>query len=208
MKLSQSILTASVLVAAMTGASIANDEKPFTGPYLGIEGGLGHVKQGLEKDGGELSIGGIAGYRHQFDNDFVLGIEGGVNKNFYEPDELGSFFSRDYKLGWSMSGVLGYSFGADKKNLVFIKAGYNRLRFGELPFGVDIPLSDTLAEFVNSLNDSAGSLKLGAGYERKLSNLLSVRLGVDYSKNGQSFEDGREFRTKQLEGKAAFIVNF
>ena len=57
MKLNKNILAASLLCAAISGDVVADEEKPFTGPYLGIEGGFGSVNQGIEERRHPFSIG-------------------------------------------------------------------------------------------------------------------------------------------------------
>lgn len=179
---------------------MADDSKPFSGPYIGVEGGFGQLKDQSYKDGSRWSLGGIAGYRHQFDNDLVLGLEGGVEfTSDLKASSFGSVFDRDYKPTWSASALLGYAFGEDKRNLIFAKAGYSRLRYevklGEGVSGAALTFPEgTFGDF------SKGALKLGAGYERKLTDMFSVRIGADYTKHKDMH--------KQLEAKVALIVNF
>ncbi len=181
-------------------SSIAEDSKPFSGPYVGVEGGFGTIKNYARKHNSRWSIGGVAGYRHQFDNDLVLGLEGAINSvSDIEASNFNTLFDWDYKPTWSASAILGYAFGDGKKNLLFAKAGYSRLRY-EVQLGEGISgealtfPAGTLGKF------SKGALKLGAGYERKLTDMLSVRIGADYTKHKDLH--------KQLEAKMALIVNF
>lgn len=201
MKQTVRLLAAASVLALVPVSANAEEEKPFSGFYVGLETGFGQLKNHTAKDGNRWSVGGIAGYRHQFDNDLVLGLEGGFHKT---PDLLassfGSFFDRKYKPTWSASGLFGYAFGDGKKNLIFAKAGYSHLRIDlQLPDTLkDVEISDALRA---SLGESShGAWKLGAGYERKINNILSMRVGVDYTKHKQMH--------KQLEGKIAAIINF
>lgn len=62
------------LVAALTTPSIAQSEaeKRFHGLYLGADGGV--------TGNGASYYGGHAGYRHQFDNNIILGVEGTIGQ--------------------------------------------------------------------------------------------------------------------------------
>lgn len=198
-KILNSCLAASTLLAVSLGVQ-AEEGKPFSGFYVGLEGGFGQLKEGDTKDGSRWSIGGIGGYRHQFDNDLVLGFEGGFHSTAdLKASNFGSFFERDYKPTWSASALLGYAFGDGRKNLLFAKVGYSRLRYTlKMPDTFDGEINDALSATLTDY--SKGALKLGAGYERKLTDTFSVRVGADYTKYKQLH--------KQLEAKVAFIVNF
>ncbi len=73
------------------------------------------------------------------------------------------------------------------------KVGYNRIRFDLISDGDGIPEGTVASE-------SDGGIRHGAGYERRFSDMLSMRVGADYSKHKGNF--------KQFEGKAALILTF
>lgn len=84
--------------------------------------------------------------------------------------------------------------------MLFVKGGYSRLRYD-----VTLPASLAGTDISDALKASLGEFKkgvfkLGAGYERKLTDTFSVRAGVDYVKHKDIH--------KQLEAKVALIVSF
>jgi outer membrane immunogenic protein len=93
------ILLASIAAAALWAApSFAADPAmpmedvpvfSWTGGYVGIQGGWTGSRPDMVNYGGAVwtttphvdsfSLGGVAGYRHQFNNNVVLGLEGDIN---------------------------------------------------------------------------------------------------------------------------------
>ncbi|MEX0299590.1 MAG: outer membrane beta-barrel protein [Kordiimonas sp.] len=182
------------LAIIMAGATARAADGTFSGAYVGLEFGYGSVEFNGAKDNDKKSFGGIAGYRHQFENDFVLGGEFALANVSY--DSWGGYdhSTVDFKHSWAGSALIGYAFGAEYENLLYGKIGYNRIRFDVTSDGNDgAPANVTTRE-------SDGGMRYGVGYERKFSDMFSIRVGADYSKHKGYY--------KQFEGKAAFILTF
>ncbi len=82
-------------------------------------------------DGGVL--GAFAGYNYQFDNNFVLGIEGDVDYNWNDNDYAGVNVGTDWQ--GSVRGRVGYAFD---RALIYGTAGWTATRgFIETPGGKD-----------------------------------------------------------------------
>ena len=154
------------LGTALTTTAFAQENKPFSGLYGGVEAGVDWTKlaNDLKRDR-SLYYGGVIGYRQQMDNGTVFGLEGTFGDSGYNNNALG--LKSEYE--WSTSVVLGQTFG-DGGNLIYGKAGYAQATFN--PVGTPN----------DSFND--GGWRFGGGYERALSENVSVRLGGDYTTYG------------------------
>ncbi|MCM2439412.1 porin family protein [Agrobacterium vitis] len=133
----------------------------WTGPYLGIQGGGGWLDgnfsaagvSGSENfDGGRL--GGFAGYQYQFDNNFVLGIEGDVSYDWNDKTYSGLGVAAGVGTDWSGSvrGRVGYAFD---KALIYATGGWAATRAS-----IDVS---------------------GLGEEKKTFNGYTIGVGVDYA---------------------------
>ncbi len=166
MRITKTILTASVIALGLTSATQADDDKKFNGAYVGAEVGVDWTKIATPVDRDRsFYYGGILGYRNQSDNGLVVGIEGTFgDSGFQGPDGTKSTYE------WSTSLTLGTAFGDDGSNLIYGKAGYVQARFN--PTGAN-----------NSFNE--GGWRFGGGYERSISENVSLRLGGDYTTYGK-----------------------
>lgn len=183
MTFKKTLIAASTLVIAATTATIANDDKKFDGAYVGIEGGLDWTK--LATDTGRdrsLYYGGVLGYRSQMDSGLVVGLEGTFGDTGYKNETTGAH--SNYEMGASLT--LGTVFGSDGSNLLYGKAGYVRTKF------------DASSAEGDSYTD--GGWRFGGGYERAVSENISLRLGADYTTYG---DDKSGWQTK-----AGILVNF
>lgn len=167
MKVLKTLIATTAATALLAGAAAAQDAKPFEGMYAGAEAGVDWTKLS-DTDQRDRSIyyGGVIGYRVQSDSNMVLGVEGTFGDTGYNRRDL---VGTEYEYSGSL--ILGQAFGADGNNLVYGKAGYARTR-------VDV------AEGLGGGKTTEGGWRFGAGYERALSNGLSLRTGVDYTTYG------------------------
>lgn len=162
------IITAmSAVLSATAGTAVfAQENKPFSGLYGGVEVGVDWTKRAGDADRDRsLYYGGVLGLREQTDSGTVFGIEGTFGDSRYENAAL--TLKSEYE--WSTSLILGQTFG-DGNNLLYGKAGYAQATFN--PIGTP---NDTF-------ND--GGWRFGGGFERALSERISFRLGGDYTTYG------------------------
>lgn len=176
-------ITTTIAATLLLGtAAFAQDSKPFDGLYGGVEAGVDWTRlAGDVKRDRSFYYGGIIGYRSQMDNGFVTGIEGTFGDSGYNNGATGTTASYE----WSTSLLLGSTFG-DGDNLLFAKAGYAQTRFNPTAAADD------------SFSD--GGWRFGGGYERAISNNMSLRLSGDYTTYG---DDVGQWQTK-----AGVLVKF
>ncbi|KAA3500828.1 porin family protein [Rhizobium rhizogenes] len=137
--LSASTAMAADAVYETPAPPIAQETLPvftWSGPYLGIQGGAGWANGDFSAggpvgsdnfDGGIL--GAFAGYNYQFDNNFVVGIEGDVDYNWNDNDYAGVQIGTDWQ--GSVRGRVGYAFD---RALLYGTAGWTATRgFIETP---------------------------------------------------------------------------
>ncbi|UTW56599.1 outer membrane protein [Kordiimonas sp. SCSIO 12610] len=196
MKLINTFTTAIIGATLISGIAVAQqDDKKFDGAYVGAEIGVDWLRfndsattnLGIT-DNSERGFyyGGVLGFRTQYDNGLVLGLEGTFgdqDTNFVAP---GGTLSTDNE--WSASLILGQAFGDDGNNLIYGKAGYASLR------GEFTPTTGAI------INDNDGGWRFGVGYERALSKSISLRTGVDYTTYGNGLT--------QWQGKAGLLFKF
>ncbi|MDH4442008.1 MAG: porin family protein [Rhizobium sp.] len=156
----------------------------WTGGYAGVTGGYGWLDGRFETaglnpldgnfDGG--SLGAFAGFNTQFDNNFVIGIEGDLEHNWNEENLatlLGTFTG---KADWqgSIRGRLGYSFG---RALVYASAGWAAAH-------VDAELQG-----IASTRETYNGYTVGAGVDYAVTDRIFGRLDYRYN----------DFRSKDLD---------
>ncbi|MEX0299394.1 MAG: outer membrane protein [Kordiimonas sp.] len=185
MKLKTALIAATAIVATTaTTATFAQDDYKFDGIYGGIEAGLDFTKLANDaKRDRSLYWGGVLGYRVQMDSGMVFGLEGTFGDSGYKNNALGKH--TDYEYGGSL--ILGSAFGEDGSNLFYGKVGYVRARFDET--GVE-----------GGTKHFDGGWRFGAGYEKSLSQNISLRLGVDYTTYNKD--------DKQWQGKTGLLFKF
>lgn len=193
------MLGGAVLAAGAQTAFAADTGKNFHGFYVGAEFGLS-VESGLTEDlwydanDSNFYYGGIMGYRHQFDNGLVLGLEAGLGDNTYnnkvrpivcndcsflQAVGVDNNWVGDYKSNYSLSlsATAGFVFGKEDKNLLYVSSGYVTTNNAtELP-------RDSEASDLFYKEDDTG-WRLGAGFERVLHRNLSLRLSANYTDYG------------------------
>jgi len=184
MKIAKSLLTATAIITAATTATLAADnDKKFDGAYVGIESGVDWTKLAADASRDKsVYYGGVIGFRRQMDSGLVYGIEGTFGDTGYK----GELTDAHSKYEWSAGLTLGTVFGEDGANLIYGKAAYVKARF----------------DASDAADDSFGDAgwRFGAGYERALSENMSLRLGSDYTTYGND-KNG-------WAGKAGLLVKF
>lgn len=163
----------------------------WTGPYIGIQGGYGWADLHADGDFGTFSfdldgffLGGYAGYNVQFDQ-FVLGIEGDINKSWIDGGVLDPQVGPiNAEIDWfaSLRGRVGYAWD---RTLIFGTAG---VAFAKLE-----------VEFPNTpaLNDSEHftGWTIGAGLEHAFRENWLGRLEYRYYDFGDgSYAGGSDLR--------------
>lgn len=102
----------------------------WSGPYLGLQGGAGWLEgdfsaAGLSDsedfDGGRFGV--FAGYQHQFDNNFVLGIEGEVSYDWNENTYSALGASADVGTDWNGSIRARAGYALDRA-LIYVTGGW------------------------------------------------------------------------------------
>ncbi|MDB5525037.1 MAG: porin family protein [Rhizobium sp.] len=159
----------------------------WDGPYLGVMGGAEWLKSRYDfgatsasrTQGGGL-IGKFAGYNMQFDNNFVLGIEGDVSYN------------------WNKKTVQGYEAGTDWSGSVRARAGYafdNALIYGAAGWTVTRGYIDppTGGKSTKALN----GYTLGAGVDYKFNDNMFVRAEYRFNDYTSKSIKGVEFDPQQ-----------
>lgn len=166
-----------------------DDSKYFDGFYAGAQIGVDRMNANVNNNSqhdSSFNYEALAGYRHQFDNDWVIGVEaalGGRNGDI-QNQELVIGFSNI----WHASALLGKTFGTDKNNLVYGKLGVG---------GIEADLK------VNGVTYGQQSFEgpvSTLGYERTLSDRLNFRMEVSYS----SYDRGLD----QWQPKLGILVKF
>lgn len=161
------IFAAGAMLLALTTTANAQEAKHFDGGYLGAEAGIFALNAETSSTGDSTETGVyygvVAGYRVQTDSDLVLGVEAAFGTS-----DIGFTFigdEDDFDLDdvvdhqWQVLGTVGWAFGAEKRDLFSIGAGYAEVK---------------LSPFTNSFTD--GSLAAQASYERAVTDNLSLRV--------------------------------
>ncbi|UTW54572.1 outer membrane protein [Kordiimonas sp. SCSIO 12610] len=155
----------STIIAIFSISSLSNAQsadKHFEGAFVGADIGL--------EDSGDFYYGGALGYRFQGETNIVFGVEG----TFGDLTTSATVGNISENIGnvWSATGILGFAFGDENRNLVSINAGY-----GEL---------DITRRTNGAVSDSAsfGGFRGSFGYERAFKDNLSVRVQGTYQDVG------------------------
>lgn len=195
-KASATLAIAFTMAASATVQEPSSDKKHFDGLYIGAELGVSY----LDLNGGDqagLYYGGLAGWRRQSDSGFVFGLEGtfGTSDNSIDDDPgFTTIAPLDFDHQWSAAATFGKAFGRSKNNLIFAKIGYQESKFS---FDLDNAPIDVPDTFLQTFKNDG--LLLGAGYERALSDQMSLRLSADYGDNSGS---------QQWQSKVGLIFKF
>lgn len=153
----------------------------WDGPYVGVMGGAEWLKSHLDVGGTGIRhtefgglLGTFAGYNYQFDNNFVLGLEGDVSYN------------------WNKATTAGTDYGTDWQGSVRARAGYafdDALLYGAAGWTI-----------TRGYVDPAGPADKG----HKTLNGYTVGLGVDYKFTDSMFARAEyrfnDFSSKTIKG--------
>jgi outer membrane immunogenic protein len=157
----------------------------WDGPYVGVMGGGEWLKSHLDFGGTSLShteggglIGTFAGYNYQFENNFVLGLEG------------------DFSYNWNKATKASTDFGTDWQGAIRARAGYalddNALLYGAAGWTV-----------TRGYLDPPGAVDKG----HKTLNGYTLGLGVDYKFTDNIFARA-EYRFNDFGGEKIHGVDF
>lgn len=120
-----SLLAMSTAHAADVLEPVATPSFSWSGVYVGVQGGFSWVDTSItfpnvpgvegSPSPNAFTLGGQAGYRYQFDNSVVLGVEGDLYSYFNKEDAASlntnsSGESLTVKYGGSLRGQVGYAF--------------------------------------------------------------------------------------------------
>lgn len=178
--------------SALALSSVAQAEDPadnFVGPLIGVEAGLvqhlfevtvtqpGRPDQINNIKSSDVGGVGFVGYDFKVGSNLIVGAEaalhaGGKTTSFIAIPNTFTQISIDPKLGYSVTGRLGYA--PSDNVLLFGRAGYGSHRYGIVGVG-NVRTTDTNNSFV-----------LGAGAEYRVSGKITARLDLrhlDASRN-------------------------
>ena len=156
----------------------------WTGFNVGVQGGYGwndlDATDGTDSatigaDGGIL--GGFVGYNHQFDNNWVLGIEGDFEGNWAEETADGGLGLYEYGLDWqaSVRARVGYAFD---RTLLYGTAGW-AVGKGFIQETGDPKLTETFNGYT-----------VGVGVEHAFTDMVFGRLEYRYTDFGSKTYEG------------------
>lgn len=175
----------------------------WTGFYVGVGGGASSLNNRINAQPGpdptspgiSASLNGLgangwlatinAGFDYQVNPSLIIGIFGD-----YDFDQLKSKLDLDVSSGpfsahgdvsvnqqWSIGGRIGYL--ASPTTLIFLSGGYTRLGLGD--FRATISSDPGTVISVSALVPTISSGFVGAGFETKLTNVISLRAEYRYS---------------------------
>ncbi|MBY5558768.1 outer membrane beta-barrel protein [Rhizobium leguminosarum bv. viciae] len=170
----------------------------WSGPYLGIDGGAswlnGDFSVGGASDSQDFNggvFGGFVGYNFQFDNNFVVGIEGNFEHNWNEEEALGADVGTDW--AGAVRGRVGYAFD---RALLYGAAGWTATRGY-----VDLPGLDKETETFNGYT-------VGAGVDFAITNNIFARGEYRFNDFGEKDILGVDVDLDQHELKFGIGVKF
>lgn len=162
--------------ALPTFASTAppGEPSPWAGLYVGTE--VFAVSGGKGVRGG-FGGGGFAGYRHEFDNNWVVGLEGGVG---YSPSVF-AWSARGFDYA-DVQAKVGYDMG---RLMPFVTVGGVVARPSGRTLGGYGGANDAVNDLFNATGDLRGFATVGAGFAYQLTPNTTVELAVQtYRGNG------------------------
>ncbi len=181
----------------------------FYGPYVGAEIGFQSLVGGADANGTDVlaqetrAVGsGILGFRLQFDNRIVVGVEGSIGLTDGDlelniPSQNAQFLYENDRQ-FTIGGTLGYASGADLRTLLFIYVNETSREF-------DVTINAPGGPFRQT--DGQGILRFGVGLERQVRDAFHIRgtVGSGYADfDGPTFND---FETP-IEASVAVIYQF
>ena len=191
-----SLLSATALIGvSLASPALAQDnDKGFSGVYVGTEVGYSSIKTSVgisdtnlsaSVDLGKLtglSYGGFIGARVQARNKIVYGIEGYFGGSTNSDSATANGVTAKVNTGrtFGVDGILGYA--VSNKVMVFAHGGYINK---SLKFSIH-------DDFISlSISDSEGGWRYGGGVEMKIKKNVSARVKATFGKiSSEVFNDG------------------
>jgi hypothetical protein len=150
------------------------EPSPWTGLYVGTE--VFGISGGKGVRGG-FGGGAYAGYDHEFDNNWVVGVQGGVG---YSPSVF-NWAARGFNYA-EVEARVGYDMG---RLMPFVTVGGVAARPNGRTLGGVGDSSAAFNDLFNSNGDLRGFATVGAGFAYKLTPNTTVELAVQtYHGNG------------------------
>jgi len=186
-------------VIAVPHIANADETKPtFDGFYTGLETGASFGQKGRNGNAAQFYLGGVAGYRKQMLSNWVFGLEGAFAKTT-SPSAFGDLsnesfadlsleslarntpFVIDNKYEWSLATTFGHVLGAQNNGLLYGKVGLaaNRRDVWDRFTCPSDEICITVVTFERQ-EQTHYNLLVGAGYERKIGDGISMRFSLDY----------------------------
>ena len=208
-----------VLITLLTLSSQVFSEYNWTGPYIGVTAGKNRIETKNTiplyiANGRTMSditstnfAGGFkAGYNHQFNSKFLLGIEGNI---IFTPgsksDSLtGGSNSERYSVKqdrvFNVVAKAGYTFD---KLLPYVKAGYSNTHLSDLHFFSSDPSYPAGGSYGNKKSNHSGYI-LGAGLDYAFKE--NIILGFDYSYTNYKDKSPENVGTHTLEPETKSLL--
>ncbi len=165
------IYSALYIVFLMSSAAAHGEDDPkyFHGFYVGGEVGRFNLNSREELDGtivegiyaSGMTFSGVLGYRYQYDDDYLLGLEGsfGGGDVSFKKDGVDFLDIDIWDNHWSIAVSMGKVVGSDKRSLIYLGGGYAKAKFA-------------LWGYSESFDD----VLLKVGYEYAISKAASLRI--------------------------------
>lgn len=182
------VLPAAFAAWSASLSAAAQTRGPFDGLYAGGEAGWQTIDLSVDQapatsaeDGG-ASYAVIVGYRKQFENDWVGGLEASLGRATAEGvlDVTLAGTPRRFAVdtGWQygMDAIFGYRLTGT--TLLFARAGYRQM-------DLNVRLEDMAgAAFAEAADGVVDGYRLGGGMEFELTDEINVRVGGLYTRYG------------------------
>jgi len=180
------ILSAALFMAVSTTSYAQQNTNPFEGAYAGAMIGYSSFSfDDLNENIDGLTYGGLAGYRVEMSDGFLVGLEGYVNGNEADKDFiiLGNTVNFSADVSYGFNGTLG--FGQDR-TYIFVMAGYGWTDFSASAQSLTV-------------GESGDGIRAGIGFEYKLTDQVNLRVQGDW----QDFDSAYS-----LGASAGFVLSF
>jgi opacity protein-like surface antigen len=171
--------------------SALEEQQHFTGWAIDAGLSLGRISAEIHDGDGDADDVG-AGYaaliswRHQRDNNWVLGVEGSLGDRQGDLGDDTVSFEFDYN--WHWSALAGKAFGVGKTQLLYAKLGVGGIQVKGEIYGQGIP------------SHNFKGVRSALGYERVLTEHVHVKTEVSYVSYDKNFD--------QLQTNVSFLYTF
>ena len=174
-----------IAVAALVAAPVvAAPAEPFSGPFVGLQGGWQQDREQVRIDDAGSSArfnarkagfayGGQLGYDYKLSPRVVLGIEASATGRTGHDDIVDGTDDYQLKLGRTLGASARLGYLVSPTGLLYARGGYANTRF-KLDDGVDKAATNR------------GGYVAGVGYEQSLTKTVSARVEYDYSNFGHN----------------------